>query len=604
VNGQARSAKGLLEGGRRVNLRHPAIDPEPAGLEEGKGMADVGAFSVLDGRYRQMFPVLTAAQVETVRRFAGPPRRYEAGTMIYGIGDRRVSALLVLGGELEIRRADALGHDLGVTRHGVGEFSGELGQLSGRPAMAETRAGPGGCELAPLEADGLRRLVVASAEIGELLMRAFILRRVALLETGAGGPVLVGAAASPDMARLRTFLTRNGYPHVVLDPAVDADGAQVIARFGVEPRDLPLVVFPHGALLRNPSEAELAGALGIVPELTPDKLYDVVVVGAGPAGLAAAVYATSEGLSTLVLDCRAIGGQAGASARIENYLGFPTGISGRALAGRAVSQAPKFGAVVAIPEEAGRLDCAAAPETSRDAWTLGLSDGKQVRGRAVVVASGAEYRRPAIPGLEASEGRGVHYWASALEAKLCAGEEIALVGGGNSAGQAVVFLAGQARKVHLIVRRDGLQATMSRYLIDRIGSLPNVELHTLASVTALEQDAEGALAGVRWRRQGGEEQGGAIRHLFLFVGADPNTRWLADCGFALDEKGFMLTGRSLEASDLVPFDWRKRRPWGLETNRPGVFAIGDVRSGSTKRVASAVGEGAQVVAQIHAYLAL
>jgi thioredoxin reductase (NADPH) len=558
-----------------------------------------------DGRYRQIFPVLTAAQMEIVRRFAGPPRRYEPGALVYGLGQRNVPAMVVLAGALQIRRLDALGHDLGTTLHGAGEFSGELGQLSGRPALAETRGGPDGCEAAPIDADGLRRLVVASAEIGELLMRAFILRRVSLLESGAGGPVVVGADDAPDTVRLRTFLSRNGYPHVVLDPAVDADGAQLRVRFATSGTELPLVLLADGRVLRNPSAAELAAGVGMAAELSPERLFDVLVVGAGPAGLATAVYAASEGLTTLVLDRRSIGGQAGASARIENYLGFPTGISGMALAGRAFSQAQKFGAEVAIPKTAKRLDCNDAARASTEGWSLELADGERVRGRSVVVASGAEYRRPAIPGLAASEGRGVHYWASPLEAKLCEGEEIALVGGGNSAGQAVVFLAGRAAKVHLIVRRDGLQATMSRYLIDRIASLPNVEIHTLSEVVGLEQEPDGTLSAVRWRRAGAEEQQRPIRRLFLFVGADPNTGWLVDCGFALDEKGFVLTGSELEASELAPHGWAhaRRGPSGLETNRPGVFAIGDVRSGSTKRVASAVGEGAAVVAQIHAYLA-
>ncbi|HTK35214.1 MAG TPA: FAD-dependent oxidoreductase, partial [Caulobacteraceae bacterium] len=378
----------------------------------------------------------------------------------------------------------------------------------------------------------------------------------------------------------------------------------LIERFEIDPGQLPIVLCSSGAFLRNPGETELARWLGLVGPIDPDRVYDVAIVGAGPAGLAAAVYGASEGLSVLVLDCRAFGGQAGASARIENYLGFPTGISGMALAGRAFSQAQKFGAVVAIPEEAGRLDCGEAPAAPADGWSLSLTDGKQVRGRAVVVASGAQYRRPGIPGLAASEGRGIHYWASALEQTLCGGEEVALVGGGNSAGQAVVFLAAKAARIHLIVRRDGLQATMSRYLIDRIASLPNVELHTNTEICALEQEPDGTLEAVRWRGRDAQEERRPIRHLFLFVGADPNTEWLVDCGFALDEKGFLLTGPSLEASDLKPYGWAeaRRRPAGLETNRPGVFAIGDVRSGSTKRVASAVGEGAAVVAQIHAYL--
>ncbi|HTK36550.1 MAG TPA: FAD-dependent oxidoreductase [Caulobacteraceae bacterium] len=524
--------------------------------------------------------------MEIVRRFAGAPRREGAGALLYGLGERNAPSLLVLSGSLQIRRLDALGHDLGTTEHGVGEFSGEIGQLSGRPALAECRAGPGGCEAAPIDAEGLRRLMVASAEIGELLMRAFILRRVALLETGAGGPILVGQDVTPDTIRLRTFLSRNGYPHVVLDPVNDADGADLIARFAGDGTELPLVLLPDGRLLRNPSEAELAGGLGMLPDLSADRLFDLLIVGAGPAGLAAAVYAASEGLSALVLDRRSIGGQAGASARIENYLGFPTGISGMALMGRAYNQAQKFGAQMVIPAEVDAL------KTLEDGtFQLTLSDGEHVRTRSVVIAGGARYRRLAIENFDSFECTSAHYWVSPLEGNLCAEQEVVLIGAGNSAGQATVYLASKAAKVWLLVRGSDLGARMSRYLVDRITGLGNVEVLTRTSLTGLE-GSNGALAAVRWRQAGGDETRRPIRHLFLFIGADPNTDWLAGSGIALDARGFVLTGKDTG-----------RASGPLESSVRGIFAIGDVRSGSIKRVAASVGEGAQVVAAIHAFLA-
>jgi thioredoxin reductase (NADPH) len=372
-----------------------------------------------------------------------------------------------------------------------------------------------------------------------------------------------------------------------------------VERFGIRPEDLPLMVCPNGTVLKRPTEAEAAVCLGITPDLDPQSVYDVAVVGAGPAGLATAVYAASEGLSVLVLDQRAFGGQAGASARIENYLGFPTGISGRALAGRAFNQALKFGAEIAIPLEVARLDCG-GPERRADApLLLHLTDGRAVRARTVVIASGARYRRPHIPNLAIFEGSGVSYWASPVEAKLCEGEEIALVGGGNSAGQAVVFLAPRVKRLHLVVRREGLEATMSRYLIDRIAALANVDLHIGKEVVALEGDqTEGLTAAVFRNRSTGSTHVCPMRHLFLFIGADPNAGWLQNCA-AVDDKGFVLTGL---ACPHGPSSRRAALP--LETTMPGVFAIGDVRAGSTKRVAAAVGEGAAVVAQIHTALAL
>jgi thioredoxin reductase (NADPH) len=390
--------------------------------------------------------------------------------------------------------------------------------------------------------------------------------------------------------RLAGFLSRNGHPHQRLDPETDADAKALVERFHVDPGQLPIVLCPGGQLLRNPSETELARCIGLVGPIDPDRLYDVAVVGAGPAGLATAVYAASEGLSVLVLDCRAFGGQAGASARIENYLGFPTGITGMALMARAYNQAQKFGVEMAIPDEVSGLQ--AIDDADQGRYGLTLSNGERVGARAVVIASGARYRRLAVENLEAFEGTSVHYWASPLEGKLCAGQEVALVGAGNSAGQAVVYLASQVAKVWLIVRGPDLAASMSRYLVDRIAGLSNVEVVTRAQISGLE-GRDGMLEAIRWRQgAAAEETRRPIRHLFLFIGAQPNTDWLSGSGVALDPKGFVLTGADAGG---------KRRP--LETSRPGVFAIGDVRSGSVKRVAAAVGEGAQVVATLHAFLA-
>ncbi len=543
--------------------------------------------STIATRQHQMFPVLDAAQVATAKRFAsGPERHFAPGETVYEIGEMGSPAWLVLAGSIRVTRRDGLSHEAPITEHGPGQFTGEVNQLAGRASIAAGHAGPDGCTALPFDAAHLRALMVGSADVGEIVMRALILRRVGLIEESGAGTILIGVPGSPDIVRLQGFLTRSGNPNMVLDAATDEEGRALVERIGVQADELPLVVCPSGALLKRPSDADLATCLGMMPEIDPARVYDVAVVGAGPAGLAASVYAASEGLSVIVLDERAMGGQAGASSRIENYLGFPTGISGQALAGRAFNQALKFGAEIAVPLAVERLDCAddAAPG---DPLALVLSGDRRIRARAVIVASGARYRRPDIANLATFEGAGISYWASPIEAKLCAGEEIALVGGGNSAGQAVVFLAPRVERLHLVVRRP-LADTMSRYLIDRITALPNVEVHVGYEVSALEGDHAGGLTGAVFRRRtDGETHHRALRHLFLFIGADPNAGWLDGC-VDTDDKGFIVTGQGSLA---------------LETSLPGVFAIGDVRAGSTKRVAAAVGEGAAVVAQIHSALA-
>jgi thioredoxin reductase (NADPH) len=437
--------------------------------------------------------------------------------------------------------------------------------------------------------DRLRALLIAEAELGERVMDALILRRVGMIEKGTGGPRIIGRSESGDVLRLKGFLTRNGHPYEFLNLENDPKAQLLIDRHELDPAQLPVVLCPGGEILYNPGEAELAHAIGLVSPIDPNRVFDVAVVGAGPAGLATTVYGGSEGLSVVMLDCRAFGGQAGASARIENYLGFPTGITGMALMARAYGQAHKFGVETAIPAEVTDLHPA---EGDGDNHLLLLSDGQRVQARSVVIASGARYRRLAVKNLDDFEAASVHYWASPLEANLCAKQELVLVGGGNSAGQAVVFLARKAAKVWHLVRGPSLAASMSSYLVERISGLANVEVLTGTEISGLE-GSNGMLEAVRWRRVGSnEEVRRPIRHLFLFIGADPNTHWLASSGVMLDPSDFVLAG-----ADVGP----DRR--SLETSRLGVFAIGDVRSGSIKRVAAAVGEGAQVVAALHAYLA-
>jgi thioredoxin reductase (NADPH) len=434
--------------------------------------------------------------------------------------------------------------------------------------------------------DDISAMMISEADLGEKIMRALILRRVFVIERGQG-VVLIGSSGNARLLALQNFLRRNTFPNMTLDADQDAEAIALLERLMPQPDDFPLVVCPNGTVLRNPDEGQLASCLGLIPEFDPTHVYDVAIVGAGPAGLAAAVYAASEGMSVAALDCRAPGGQAGTSARIENYLGFPTGITGQDLAGRAFIQAQKFGAHIGIPCEVKALYCDKQPPV------IELADGRRITARAVVIASGAEYRRPAIEDLARFERGGVYYWATPIEARLCRKEPVLLVGGGNSAGQAAVFLASHAEHVHMFIRGTSLEHSMSHYLTERVASLPNVTLHTRIELTALEGGAR--LERVHYRGAGGIEGSMTTHHLFVFIGAEPNTGWLKTCGVALDSKGFVLTGTDLPEGSVQSLP--------LQTSVEGVFAIGDVRSGSTKRVASAVGEGAAVVAQIHSLLA-
>ncbi|MFL6812474.1 MAG: FAD-dependent oxidoreductase [Bradyrhizobium sp.] len=560
-----------------------AIDPTA-----GNKLAGGAALTIAFPRHEQTFPMLTPPEIARMRRF-GDIKTYKPGEKLFETGKPGPGMFVVLSGHVAITQRDGLGHVSPVIDQGPGQFLAEIGQLSGRVALVDGHA-EGDVETLLIAPERLRALLVAEADLGERIMRALILRRVNLIQGGVGGPVLIGPSNSSGVIRLQSFLTRNGFPHHLLDPERDHDAAELIARYSPSPSDWPLVVAVDGSVLRNPGESELARALGMIGP-TGDKIYDAAIVGCGPAGLATAVYAASEGLSVVVLDARAFGGQAGASARIENYLGFPTGISGQALAGRAFTQAQKFGADIMIPMSVKALDCAGTDGH----FALALDGGETLRARSVVVASGARYRRPEIENLSTFEGRGVWYWASPIEARLCADQEIVLVGGGNSAGQAAVFLSGHARKVHMVIRGGGLGASMSRYLIERIEATPNIELVFNTEVVGLDGSAL-SLERVRWRsRLSGEESTEEISNLFLFAGADPATGWLDGCGVALDRAGFVVTGAQSDRNlgRLVP---------PLETSVPGVFAVGDVRSGSVKRVGGAIGEGAQVVAALHGFL--
>ena len=532
-------------------------------------------------RGAQMFPQLTSEELDRLSRF-GVPCSYHAGDVVAHVGDAGIGLIVVKSGQIEVTQNDR-GQRVHIATHESGNFLGELAQLSGRPFLVDATALTD-VEAIAIPPDRLRALLIAEADLGERIMRALILRRVGLIEAGAG-PIIVGPEGNPDVLRLVNFLRRNGHPYKQLDPADDACAATLVDRFQVVPEELPIVFCPAGELLRNPTEAQIGRCVGLVSPVNPDKLYDVVIVGAGPAGLATAVYAGSEGLSVLAIDCRSFGGQAGASARIENYLGFPTGISGMALMGRAFSQAQKFGVEVLIPDEAVKLEC------GNDPCHVALATGERIQARSVVLATGARYRRLDVEKLDDFEGSSVHYWASPLEADLCAEQEIALVGGGNSAGQAVIFLAGRARKVTLIARRP-LSETMSAYLVERIEGLPNVDVVIGCEIAALE-GKPGNLTGVTIRQRADQsERQISARFLFSFIGAEPNTDWVQSWGIKLNSRGFVLTGDDVGEGRLP-----------LETSRHGVFAIGDVRCDSVKRVAAAVGDGAQVVAAIHAYLA-
>jgi thioredoxin reductase (NADPH) len=546
--------------------------------------------SIIETRHDQILPQLDTTDIERARRF-GEVRRFAAGETLAAIGEVGIGLGIILSGQVDVYRYAAHGERQHFYTFGPGSFLGELAQLAGRPSFGDAVA------TEPVKAlifspDRMRALLIAEAELGERLMRALILRRSQMLQDGVGGPVIVGRSENPNVLRLEGFLARNGTPRMRLDPDTDPEAKALIDRFQVDPEQLPIVICPSGQLLRNPSEDQLARCIGLVGPIDANHLYDIAIVGAGPAGLAASVYAASEGLSVLVLDCRSFGGQAGASARIENYLGFPTGISGMALMARAYNQANKFGVETAIPSEVIGFDASDADKPG--SFALRLANGERVSARSIVIASGVNYRRLGVDNLDTYEDTSVHYWASRIEARLCAEQEVVLVGAGNSAGQAAVFLAEHVAKVWMVVRRADLGSTMSRYLVDRVSGLANVEVLTQTEVCTLE-GADGVLSAVHWRHtKTGEKVRRPIRHLFLFIGADPNTGWLNGSGVALDPKGFVLTGADAGSG-------QHRR--SLETSRPGVYAIGDIRAGSTKRVAAAVGEGAQVVAALHAYLA-
>jgi thioredoxin reductase (NADPH) len=591
-----------------VPNEHDRSDHEEPG--QATPTAPAPSNTALASRFHQMFPVLSGTEIDRVRRF-GEVRRFAAGELLFHAGEAVHGMYVILSGRIAIVPRDALGQTVSVTAFAEligapleemaevvpGEVIADLGQLSGRPDLSAIDARAiGEVEAIVVPPEALRTLLVAEAELGERILRALILRRVALIELGFGGPVLVGAVKSPDVTRLSHFLERNGIPFRVVDPDEDRDASAVFARLAPTAVELPLALLPDGTVLKNPTKQELARALGLVATSFRSEPYDVVIVGAGPAGLATAVYGASEGLAVLVVEASAFGGQAGASARIENYLGFPTGVSGQALMGRAFTQAQKFGAEFSLSTEVTRLDCASERSGPDPVHILELADGRRVRARAVVVATGARYRRPEIPNLAQFEGRGVSYWASPVEARLCRNEDVVLVGGGNSAGQAAVFLASHARHVRVLVRGQGLSSTMSRYLVERIAGAPNITVLDETEIVELLGTSEQGLQGVRWRnRRTGAEEQHAIAHVFIFTGADPVAAWLNGSGIPLDEKGFIRAGADVHST--------KRMPLPLETGVEGIFAVGDVRCGSVKRVGAAIGEGAAVVAQLHIFLA-
>jgi thioredoxin reductase (NADPH) len=542
----------------------------------------------------RMFPRLTQAQIARVAAH-GRLRPIASGEILVHPGDRAPPFFLVLAGEVEISQHGPRG-DTRVAALGVAQFTGEVNMLSGRRSLVESRVSEPG-EVVELDRSQLLDLVQRDAEISEILMRAFILRRVQLIARGLGDVVLLGSHHCAGTLRVREFLGRNGHPYAFVDLDNDDDVQALLDRFHLSAADVPVLICRGERVLRNPSNAEIAECLGLNEPIATDHVHDVIVVGGGPAGLSAAVYAASEGLDVLVIEARAPGGQAGSSSKIENYLGFPTGISGQALAGRALTQAQKFGAHLLVARSASKLDCRKRP------YAVHLDEeGGSLKTRAIVIATGAEYRKPPLEALVRFEGLGVYYAATFMEAQICAGEEVIVIGGGNSAGQAAVFLAETASRVHVLVRAEGLAATMSRYLVHRIEDHPAIELHPHTELVGLEGEMH--LERVHWRaREHGSEETRAIRHVFVMTGATPATSWVDPC-LALDANGFIKTGPELTHDELVEAGWSLgRTPYLLETSAPGVFAVGDVRAGNVKRVASAVGEGSIAISFVHRVLA-
>lgn len=546
----------------------------------------------ITSRLDHIFPTLTAAQMARIAAH-GRVRAIQRGEVLVEQGDGAVPFFVVKAGEIEIVRPYGSTETL-VTVHGPSQFTGEVNMLSGRRSMVRMRASQPG-EVLELDRERLLALVQTDSELSEIVMRAFILRRVELVAHGLGDVILVGSSHSAATLRIKEFLTRNGHPYAYIDLDRDADVQDLLDRFHVAAADVPVVICRGELVLRNPTNREIADCLGYNETIDQAHVRDLVIVGAGPSGLAAAVYGASEGLDVLVLETNAPGGQAGSSSRIENYLGFPTGISGQDLAGRAYTQAQKFGAEVMIAKAATRLTC------NRKPYSIEVGDGARVAARAVIIATGAEYRRLPLENLSRFEGAGVYYGATFVEAQLCGGEEVVVVGGGNSAGQAAVFLSQTARRVHMLIRSSGLAATMSRYLIRRIEENPGIVLRPHTEIVALEGSEH--LESMRWRnRQTGEMETNNIGHVFMMTGAAPNTGWLDGC-LALDAKGFIKTGADLSPADLSTARWPlARAPHLLETSLAGVFAVGDVRGGSVKRVASAVGEGSIAISFVHQVL--
>jgi thioredoxin reductase (NADPH) len=551
--------------------------------------ATLGVPLTLTSGIERVFPTLTPAQVERIAAH-GRVRQIRPGEVLVQPGDQIVPFFVVTSGGVEIIRPSSANETL-VALYGAGQFTGEVNMLSGRPALLQVRASESG-EVIELDREHLLALVQTDSQLSEIIMRAFILRRVELIAHGLGDVVLLGSNHCSETLRVKEFLTRNGHPYAYIDLDRD-DGVQdLLDRFNVSAADVPVLICRGETVLRSPTNQQIADCLGFNEGIDQTQIRDVVIVGAGPAGLAAAVYAASEGLDVLVLETNSPGGQAGSSSKIENYLGFPTGISGQALAGRAYTQAQKFGAQVMIAKGAKQLACERMP------YAVEIDDGLRVPARTVIIATGAAYRKPSIENLLQFENAGVYYGATFMEAQLCRGEEVVVVGGGNSAGQAAVFLAQTTKRVHMLVRSNGLAESMSRYLIRRIEQNPAIVLRTNTEIVALE--GSNHLERVRWRDdKAGDIETHDIRHIFLMTGAVPSTQWLDGC-VALDAKGFIKTGPDLSRDDLAAAHWPLARvPHLLETSLPGVFAVGDVRGGNIKRVASAVGEGSIAISFVH-----
>lgn len=540
----------------------------------------------------EVFPSLTEAQIERVERY-GRRRRVNAGEVLIEQGDASIPFFVILEGEIEaVLPADLGKHS--VTIGGRGQFNGEINTLSGRSAIFQVRVSKPG-EFIELDRRQMMNLVQSDAEIGEIIMRAFIMRRLGFLRAGIGDVVLIGSTHAADTLRIKEFLMRNGHPYTYMDLERDAEVEQLMTTFHVEANQIPVVICRGNKVLRNPSNRDLARCLGFNESVDRKHIRDLVVIGAGPAGLAAAVYAASEGLDVLVIEDNAPGGQAGSSSRIENYLGFPMGVSGQELAARAFTQAEKFGADMLI-DRAVRLEC------DRQPYRVKLESEEEIPTRAIVIAGGAQYRKPPLENLGRFENVGVYYGATFIEAQLCAGAEVVIVGGGNSAGQAAVFLAETAKRVYVLVRGAGLAESMSRYLSRRLEETPNIELRTRTEIVELRGDDR--LERVVWKNaETGATEEHAVEHVFLMTGAEPLTSWLDGC-VTLDAKGFVKTGLDLTADDLAASHWPLvRRPFTFETSLPGVFAVGDVRGNSVKRVASAVGEGSVAISFVHQVLA-